>query len=81
MRRLPVARLIALGELALLAREHAMRLDPQERHRVVELLRHAHGRPSKLSARERRELGKLVAKAEPQLFARAAAVKLRPMKR
>jgi hypothetical protein len=81
LRRVPVARLIAIAELALLAREHLARLEPEERRRVVELIRRGRGRPSQLSARERRELARLVAKAEPRLFARAAASKLRPVKR
>jgi ABC-type phosphate/phosphonate transport system ATPase subunit len=81
VQRVPVARLIALGELGLLAREHVRRLDPDERRRVIELLRRARGRPSRLSGRERRELARLVAKAEPRLFATAAAKKLRPVRR
>jgi hypothetical protein len=78
---IPVARLIALGELLLLAREHVTRLDPQERRRVLELVRRGRGRPSRLSRRERNELAMLVAKAEPRLFARNAARKLTPFRR
>lgn len=78
---MPVARLIALGELALLVRQHVTRLEPQERRRVLELVRRGRGRPSRLSGRERRELAVLVAKAEPRLFARAAVSKLIPFKR
>lgn len=81
LRRLPVARLIALGEVALLAREHVTRLEPPERRRVIELLRRGRGRPSNLSARERRELTILVAKAEPRLFARSVVKKFSPIKR
>jgi hypothetical protein len=81
LRRVPAARLIALGELVLLAREHVARLEPHERRRVIELLRRGRGRPSRLSARERRELMELVAKAEPRLFARTAITKLRPVRR
>jgi hypothetical protein len=77
----PVARLIALGELLLLAREHVTRLEPQERRRVLELVRRGRGRPSRLSGRERNELAALIAKAEPRLFARSAARKLSPFRR
>jgi hypothetical protein len=76
LRGMPVARLIALGELALLAREHVAKLDPHERRRVLELVRRGRGRPANLSTRERRELAALVDKAEPRLFLGSAAEKL-----
>jgi hypothetical protein len=79
LRRLPVLRLLVLGEIALLARDHVERLSPKERHRFVVLLREARGRPSTLSSRKHAELQALVAKAEPQLFARVAADKLSPI--
>lgn len=78
VRRIPVARLIILAELAILAGEHVGRLSPRERRRVFELIRRGRGRPSKLTQRERDELATLVAKAEPKLFARAAARKFSP---
>jgi hypothetical protein len=81
LRGFPVARLIALGELVLLARAHVTRLTPQERRRVLELVRDGRGRPSRLSRRERMELAGLVAKAEPRLFARNAVKKLSPLRR
>ncbi len=81
LKGLPVARLIALGELLLLAREHITRLEPQERRRVFELVRRGRGRPSRLSRRERNELAMLISKAEPRLFARNAARKLTPFRR
>jgi hypothetical protein len=68
LRSLPAARLIVLGELLLLAREHLQKLDPQERRRIVELVRRGRGRPRNLSDRERRELARLVEKAEPREF-------------
>ena len=81
LRGFPVARLIAVGELVLLARSHVTRLTPQERRRVLELVRDGRGRPSRLSRRERMELAGLVAKAEPRLFARNAVKKLSPLRR
>jgi hypothetical protein len=79
LKRLPVMKLIAIGEIALLARSHAMKLEADERRRLVALVRKGRGRRSKLSAEEREELSKLVAKAEPRLFAGLVADKLSPV--
>ena len=76
MRRIPAARLLAVAELLLLARQHLLKLEPHERRRVVELVRRGRGRPSHLSERERRELARLVEKAQPREFARAAVKKV-----
>jgi antitoxin (DNA-binding transcriptional repressor) of toxin-antitoxin stability system len=80
-RGIPVARLIAIGELLLLAREHITRLEPEERRRVVELVRRGARPRGRLSGRERRELEALIAKAEPRLFAREAVRKFSPIRR
>jgi hypothetical protein len=56
------------------------RLEPQERRRLVGLLRAGRGRPRNLSPAERDELHELVAKAEPRLFAGLVADKLSPVK-
>jgi hypothetical protein len=79
VRRIPVLRLLALGEIALLAREHIGRLEPHERRRLVELLRRGRGRPQNLSAQDRHELAALVEKADARLFAGVAAEKLSPV--
>jgi hypothetical protein len=79
VRRIPVLRLLAVGEIVLLAREHIGKLEPHERRRLVELLRRGHGRPQNLSAKDRDELAALVGKAEPRLFAGMAAEKLSPV--
>lgn len=76
VRRLPAARLIASAELLLLARQHLHKLEPHERRRIVELVRRGRGRPSHLSERERRELSRLVQKAEPREFVRVAVRKV-----
>jgi hypothetical protein len=68
MRHIPAARLLALGELLLLAREHLLKLEPQERRRIVALVRKARGRRGNLTERERGELARLIEKAEPRLF-------------
>jgi hypothetical protein len=79
LRRLPVLKLLAIGEIVLLARTHLSKLEPQERRRLVELMRAGRGRPSNLSAADREELTRLVAKAEPRLFAGSVADKLSPV--
>jgi hypothetical protein len=79
LKRLPIMRLLALGEIAVLAKAHLDKLEPQERRRLLVLLRDGHGRPSNLSSRQREELEALIAKAEPRLFAGTAAEKLSPI--
>ncbi len=76
LRRLPVARLLAVAEIVVLAREHMQRLDPHERRRLVELVRNGRGRPSDLGSRERRELASLLAKVEPRAFVQNAVAKV-----
>lgn len=76
LRKVPVARLVAVAEVIVLAREHFNRLEPHERHRLVELVRHGHGRPTNLSAKERKELGSLLAKIEPRAFVQVAVAKV-----
>jgi hypothetical protein len=80
LRRLPVAKLLALAEIVSLAHDHVTRLEPHERRRVLELLRIGRGRPSHLSAAQRAELHLLIAKADPRLFAGMVADKLSPVK-
>jgi hypothetical protein len=75
----PIFKVLAVGEIALLARSHIRRLEPAERRRFVELLRKGRGRSSRLAPDERDELQRLVAKAEPRLFAGMAADRLSPV--
>lgn len=80
LRKIPAARLLALGEIALLAKDHVSKLEPDERRRLVELVRRGHGRPSRhLTEDEHTELSRLVAKSEPRRFAGLAAEKLSPV--
>jgi hypothetical protein len=79
LKRLPVLKLLAIGEIALLARTHIALLTPPERRRLIELLRKGRGRPANLSGPERDELAALVRKAEPRLFAGLVADKLSPV--
>jgi hypothetical protein len=79
LRKLPILRLLLLGELVLLAKEHYDKLTPRERRRLVALLRQGNLRPSNLSSRQREELATIVAKAEPRVFVGAAAQRLSPV--
>ena len=79
LRRLPVFKLLAVAEIAMLARTHFAKLDATERRRLVELVRTGRGRSRNLSAEEREELAALVAKVEPRAFAGLAADKLSPV--
>ena len=72
-------KLLAIAEVALLARSHVSRLDPDERWRLLGLVRKGRGRQSRLSPDERDELQRLVAKTEPRLFAGLTADKLSPV--
>lgn len=81
LRRLPLARLLALAELALLARQHVVKLEPHERRRIRELVIRGRGKPSNLTAHERSELAMLVAKTDPKLFATTALRKMSPIRR
>jgi hypothetical protein len=79
LKRLPVLKLLAVAEIAMVARTHVTKLEPAERRRFLQLVRAARGRPSKLTESEREELSALVAKAEPRLFAGVVADKLSPV--
>ena len=79
LRRLPVFKLLAAAEIALLARNHIAKLSPEERRRALELIRLGRGRPSNLTAPEREELATLVEKAELRRFGGLAVDKLSPV--
>ena len=79
LKRLPIFKLIALGEIAILAREHLYRLEPTERRRLVHLVQTSRGRRGNLTETERKELAEILGKMEPRLFAGAAADRLSPV--
>lgn len=72
-------KLLAVAQVGLLARDHVLRLTPDERRRLLTLMRQARGRPSTLSAAERSELALLVIKLEPRLLAGQAFNHLSPV--
>jgi hypothetical protein len=76
LRKLPLVRVVAVAEVVILANEHVHKLEPQERRRLIELVKRGRARPSHLSARERRELTALLAKAEPKQFVSRAMEKI-----
>lgn len=75
VRHLPVFKLLAIAELALVGRRHLQHLDAVERHRLAQLAR----RGRALSAPERAELRALVAKLDARAFAGAAVQRLSPL--
>jgi len=76
-KRIPFLKLLALAQIAMLARQHFMRLDAGERKRLVELVRH----PRELTAADKAELKSLVGKLEPRAFAGGAAKHAMPFGR
>jgi hypothetical protein len=78
-RAIPLARLVAAAQIVMLARRHWHRLEPQERRRLVTLVRVAGGRRGRLTSGERLELARLVAKADPKLFAGLVVQKFSPV--
>jgi hypothetical protein len=75
LRRLPFFKVLAIGQVALLARRHLQQLDPAQRRRLAELVRGARS----LSADERRELRDLLGRLEPRAFAAGAADAFSPL--
>ena len=69
LKRVPVLKLLAAGELVLAVRRHLLRLTPQERRRIATLVRVGRGRRRNLTEEEREELSSLIAKVEPRLLA------------
>jgi hypothetical protein len=79
LRRLPLFKLVALAQVAILAREHLTRPEPDERRRLVDLVRRTRVGRRAVSEEERQELAALVAKTDPRGFAGLAADRLSPV--
>jgi hypothetical protein len=75
LRRLPFFKLLAIAQVALLARNHLRRLTPAERRRLRSLVLRAW----KLDASERRELREILRKLETRAFAVGAAERFSPV--
>jgi hypothetical protein len=66
-------RILAVAQVALLARRHLQLLEADERSRLAKLVAKSKGRPRKnLSANEREEMLRMVRKMEPGQFGRGA---------
>ena len=75
---MPWLRVLAIAQLALLARRHLQLLESDERSNLAKLVAKSKGRPgANLSPTEREEMLRLVRKLEPGQFGRAAASSLR----
>ncbi|MGO9887339.1 MAG: hypothetical protein ACLP0L_05440, partial [Solirubrobacteraceae bacterium] len=75
-RAIPMAKLLTASQVVMLARRHWLRLEPHERRRMFTLVRIATGRRGRLTPAERFELARLIAKADPKLFAGLVVQKL-----
>jgi len=62
---------VMVFELAITLRRHWKRLEPPERARLAQLVRKSQGRPNRLTASERADVRRLVAKLEPGSIARS----------
>lgn len=76
---IPMARLLAAAQVVMLARRHWHRLEPHERRRLITLVRVAGGRRGRLTPGERLELMRLIAKADPKLFAGLVVKRFSPV--
>jgi hypothetical protein len=79
-RLVPLARLLTAAQIVMLARRHWLLLEPDERRRLITLVRQGHGRPRNLSTGDRAELLRLIAKANPRLFAGLIAQRFSPVR-
>jgi hypothetical protein len=78
LKRVPVLKLLAAANIALLTRDHVLLLQRDERRRLVELVRIGASRRRNLSETEREELAMLLARMEPRLLAGHAVDELSP---
>ena len=76
LRRLPLVRLVLIGELLVIAKQHFERLSVADRRRIVVLLRSVGGDPRRLAGAERAELAELLAKVEPAMFLETVVARL-----
>jgi hypothetical protein len=79
LRRVPVVQVLTVAELALVTRDHLMRLSPHERRRLMTLVRVGHGRRARLTDEERLELEDIVFKLAPRQLVGEAVSKLSPV--
>jgi hypothetical protein len=76
---LPMARVLTAAQILSLARRHWLLLEPADRRRLFALIRATRGRSRNLTASEKLELARIVAKADPRLFAGLVAQRFSPV--
>ncbi len=79
LRRVPLVQLLSAAEIALLTRDHLMRLTPDERRRLLTLVRIGHGRRARLTEPQQAELAEIIVKLAPRLLVGDAVSKLSPV--
>lgn len=79
LRWVPVVKLLAAAEIALIAHDHLGRLTPAERRRLVGLVRAGRGRRSRLTPRQREDLEGLLVKLAPRELMGDAVNRLSPL--
>ena len=79
LRRVPVLKLLAAAEVALLARDHMLRLTPPERRRLMTLVRVGRGGRSRLTGDERDDLERLLDKLQARRLVGDAVDRLSPV--
>lgn len=79
LRWVPVVKLLAAAELALLAHDHLVRLTPAERRRLLVLVRTGRGRRSRLTPGQRGELESILFKLAPRQLMGDAVDRLSPL--
>jgi hypothetical protein len=75
----PLARLLLVGEVALMTGQHLKKLNVEERRRLGLLVLGSARKRGTLSASERMELLRLVAKLEPRLLFGTAVRRISPV--
>jgi hypothetical protein len=75
LRRMPLFKLLAIAQTALLLQHHVRQLDASDWRRLAQLVRRGRG----MSRAEREELRLLLAKLEPRAFAFTTADRFSPV--
>jgi hypothetical protein len=75
-----IARLIAIGEIAMTVKRHLDNLEPRERTELRNLIAKSKGWPGNLTQRDRTRVKTLVKKLDPVAFARNAAKTAVPLR-
>ena len=78
-RAIPFAWFLTAAEAALATRRHLKNVEPGTTRRLRELVTKSKGRPSNLTAHERRELRKLVGKLDLRTLGRDVAAVASPL--